>query len=65
MKRRVVIWVVAVVLLVAAIYFWGPGSVPAGQPALISLSHQDQSQFQAAFDANTDVPRLVLLVSPT
>lgn len=65
MKRRVVIWVVVVVLLVAAIYFWGPGSVPAGQPALISLSSQNQSQFQAAFNVNTDVPRLVLLVSPT
>lgn len=65
MKRRIVIGVVITVLLATAAYFWGPGKAPAGQPPLITLSSENQSQFEAAFDADADVPRLVLLVSPT
>ncbi len=66
MKRRVVIAViVALALLLAGAYFWGPSSVPSGQEPLTMLSSANLSEFAAAFDADTDVPRMVLLLSPT
>lgn len=66
MKKRAIIGsVVALALLLAGTYFWGPSSVPSGQDPLKVLSPQNVSEFTAAFDANLDVPRMVLLLSPT
>jgi hypothetical protein len=66
MKRRAIVFgAVAVLLLVVAVYFWGPSSVPQGQPPLLMLSSANFSDFRAAFDADADAPRLVLLLSPT
>lgn len=66
MKQRVaIIAVVAVVLVLSGMYFWGPSSVPSGQEPLTVLSRANLSEFTGAFDATSDDPRMVLLLSPT
>ena len=66
MKRRaILVAVAAVVLLCVIAYLWGPSSVPAGQEPLVRLSKANLSEFAAAFDADSNVPRMVLLLSPT
>jgi len=64
-KRAIVVTIAAVLVLLAVAYLWGPSSVPAGQEPLLALSSTNFSEFEKAFDSNTDVPRLVLLLSPT
>jgi hypothetical protein len=64
-KGTVVLAFVAALALVAIAYLWSPGSVPAGQKPLLVLSSTNLSEFEKAFDDNPDVPRLLLLVSPT
>jgi hypothetical protein len=65
MKKNIALGVVVVAFLLGAMYLWGPGTVPAGQQPLVTLSPANISEFEAAFDANADLPRLVLLLSPT
>jgi hypothetical protein len=66
MKKRLLIGViVAVLLALAAVYFWGPSAAPPGQAPLTRLSSANLTEFTAAFDSQADLPRLVLLVSPT
>jgi hypothetical protein len=66
MKRRAVpIAVAAVVLLSMIAYVWRPSSVPAGQEHLVTLSNTTLSEFAAAFDADSNVARMLLLLSPT
>ncbi len=64
-KRAVFLAATAILVLLAAVYLWGPSSVPPGQEPLVTLSGANFSEFENAFDGDTDVPRLVLLLSPT
>jgi hypothetical protein len=64
-KRAVIVGVIALVLFVGALYLWGPSSVPRGQQQLVTLSNANFGEFENAFDADPNVPRLVLLLSPT
>lgn len=64
-KRAIIVVVAAAALLLAGAYFWGPPSVPDGHNPLTVLSPENLSEFTATFDANADVPRMVLLLSPT
>jgi hypothetical protein len=64
-KKQVILLVLAAFVLFAADYFLQPGVAPPGQQAVVSLSNQNFATFQQAFDADTGVPRLVLLLSPT
>ncbi len=64
-KRLIGIAVAAVVVLLAVAYLWVPGSAPHGQEPVVTLSQGNFAEFGKAFDAETDVPRLVLLLSPT
>ncbi len=64
-KRVIVLAMIAVVLLLAVVYLWGPSSVPPGQEPLIALSNTNFTDFENAFDRDSDAPRLVLLLSPT
>jgi hypothetical protein len=65
-KRAVVLAVAAVLLLLLAeAYLWGPPVAPSGQEPLVTLSNANFDGFQNAFDGDFDVPRLVLLLSPT
>lgn len=64
-KRAIGIVVIAVVLLLAVAYLWGPSSVPPGQEPLIALSNANFSDFESVFDNDLETPRLVLLLSPT
>lgn len=65
MKRTILLAAIVVFVLLAVAYLWGPTSVPAGQEPLTVLSNGDLREFAAAFDRDTDVARLVLLLSPT
>jgi hypothetical protein len=64
-KKAIVFGIVAVLLLLAAAYFWGPSSVPPGQASLLTLTAANFSEFEKSFDADSDDLRLVLLLSPT
>lgn len=67
MKKKLVILgvVLAAVLLVAIYLVQGPGTVPAGQLPLTTLTSANSDPFETAFDADANWPRLVLLLSPT
>lgn len=67
MKRKLLIGVgvAAILALLAGAYLWGPGPAPHGQDPVVTLSEGNLGEFEKAFDAETDVPRLVLLLSPT
>lgn len=64
-KRATLLVATAIVALLLALYLWGPSSVPAGQEPLLTLTSANFSEFENAFDRDADVPRLVLLLSPT
>jgi hypothetical protein len=66
MKRKLAIGLaVCALLLLAIFHLWGPSSVPQGQEPLVTLSRSSINDFQKAFDAQTDGPRMILLLSPT
>jgi hypothetical protein len=66
MKGKLAIGLAVCVLLLFAIFhLWGPSSVPQGQEPLLTLSGEGFKDFQKAFDAQTDGPRMILLLSPT
>ncbi|HEV2387294.1 MAG TPA: hypothetical protein VGS20_08565 [Candidatus Acidoferrales bacterium] len=66
MKRKLIVAVpIALAAVFAAFYLWVPGSAPHGQQPLATLSSAGAGAFEAAFDADPRVPRLVLLLSPT
>ena len=64
-KQTIILAVAAVFVLLGVVYLWGPGSAPPGQEPVLTLSETNFSKFGKAFDAEADVPRLVLLLSPT
>jgi hypothetical protein len=64
-KRAILVAMIAFVLFLAVVYLWGPSSAPLGQEPLTVLSDPDLREFAAAFDSGADVPRMVLLLSPT
>ena len=64
-RKRAVVLGLAAVLVLVVFRLWGPSSVPQGQKPLFALSPTNFSEFEKAFDASADVPRLVLLLSPT
>ena len=64
-NRLIGVGVMAVLVLVAVAYLWGPGSAPRGQDPVVTLSKGNLGEFEKTFDIDTDVPRLVLLLSPT
>jgi hypothetical protein len=64
-RKAIIVAIVAALLLVAGAYLWGPSSVPPGQPPLLTLTAANFSEFEIAFEADTSVPRVVLLLSPT
>ncbi len=64
-KRAVIVAVLALVSALAFAYLWGPSAVPLGQEPLTVLSTSDLGKFVSAFDGDADVPRIVLLLSPT
>ena len=64
-KTRAIVLAFAAVLVLVVFRLWGPSSVPQGQEPLFALSPTNFSEFERAFDASADVPRLVLLLSPT
>jgi hypothetical protein len=64
-NRLIGVGVTAVLVLLAVAYLWGPGSAPRGQDPVVTLLEGNLGEFEKAFDADADVPRLVLLLSPT
>ncbi|MFZ0635778.1 MAG: hypothetical protein WA755_15095 [Candidatus Acidiferrales bacterium] len=64
-KRAVGFAALAILVLLAGMYLRGQSRVPPGQEPLVTLSNANFSEFENAFDADSDAPRLVLLLSPT
>jgi hypothetical protein len=64
-KRLIFIAGTVLAVLMVVFYLWVPGSVPVGQQPLVKLSSPSVNQFEVAFDADADMPRVVLLLSPT
>ena len=64
-KRLIGVGMAAVFVLLTAVYLWCPGSAPRGQDPVVTLAEGNLGEFEKAFDADTHVPRLVLLLSPT
>lgn len=64
-KKLVIVAVIALVVLLLAFYLRMPGSAPPNQKPLVVLTPANIAQFTAAFDADVNVPRFVLLLSPT
>jgi hypothetical protein len=54
-----------VVLLTVGWHFYRGKTVPAGQPALLSLTAQNFDELRKAFNASAGDVRVVLLLSPT
>jgi hypothetical protein len=52
-KRLVGVGEAAVLVLLAAVYLWGPGSAPRGQERVVTLSEGNLGEFEKAFDAET------------
>lgn len=66
MKRKFILAVILILVLAGtAIYFYGGGRVPAGQPPLQSLTAANVSLIRNAFNAAKDDTRVLLLLSPT
>lgn len=66
MKKKLIALLVAVgVVLLLAFYLWAPGKAPADQQPLVTLSATNIGQFESTFDGSTNIPRLILLFSPT
>ncbi len=64
-KRVAAFAVVATLMLMAILFVRGPGTVPVGQQPLLALSTANLGEFDKAFEAGENAPRLILLVSPT
>jgi len=66
MKRRYVVGaVIAALLVAAALYLYGGGQTPAGQPPLQSVTAQSIDEIKNAFNAAKGEVRVLLLLSPT
>jgi hypothetical protein len=64
-QRNFTIAILAVLLLIVGMAFWGPSESPATQTPLVKLATRNFKDFESAFDAAADSPRLLLLLSPT
>ena len=65
MKRKVVLVAILALIIGALVFFYGGSKVPAGQPALESLTTQNLPDVESVFnDAKADI-RVVMLLSPT
>lgn len=66
MKRKYILGAILVaVLLVTAIYLYGGGNAPSGQPPLQNVTAEGAGEIKAEFNAAKDEPRVLLLLSPT
>jgi hypothetical protein len=66
MTRKTILAIPATLLLgVGLFYFYGGHTVPAGQPALVTLTPQNLSGIEEAFNAAKSDVRLLVLLSPT
>jgi hypothetical protein len=69
MKRKTWIFtnftMVTVIVAAMGICLRGAAKEPAGQKTLTKLSAANSSEFEAAFDAGADGPRVILQASPT
>lgn len=66
MSRKYILLAIPLVALVVALgYFYGGSQAPIGQPPLQSLTAQNLSGIEDAFNAVKDDVRVLLLLSPT
>jgi len=64
-KRAIVLALAGVLAGLLLVYLWAPSFAPRGQEPMLALSNANFGEFEKAFDASADVPRLLLLLSPT
>jgi hypothetical protein len=64
-KRLIFVFKAAIFTLLAIVCLCGSSLIRAGSGSLITLSGTNFREFEKAFDHDVEIPRLVLLVSPT
>jgi hypothetical protein len=68
MKRSHIAFAIAILILLGlagAGCFWEAGRTPEGQQPLFALAESTFGEFVSTFDAASEGPRLVVLLSPT
>ncbi len=55
----------AIILLLAARFYFSGHQVPAGQPPLAEMNSESLAILKSDFNQNSDRLRLILLLSPT
>ncbi len=65
LRIAVLVAVTAIVLLVAARFYFSEHQVPAGQPPLADLNGGSLDTLKSDFNRNSDRVRVILLLSPT
>lgn len=64
-QKVALVSIVAVLLIAAAWYQFGGHRTAPGQPPLAELHASSIDRLRADFNAATDQPRMILLLSPT
>lgn len=67
-SRRLTYGLTGLLILLAASIVWyrfGPGEVPSGQPALVTLDTASLQQLREDFNQDARGARVIVLLSPT
>jgi hypothetical protein len=64
-KATLLVVVAAIVLALAARYYFTGHQVPAGQPPLVNLTRDSLTALKGDFNRTPDQVRIILLLSPT
>jgi hypothetical protein len=55
----------SVIALLLALQACGPGVAPQGQPPMVQMTTEALETLRGQFNATPDIPRVILLLSPT
>jgi hypothetical protein len=64
-RKRSLIAILTAALVAALFYFYGGSQAPPGQPRLQSLTAQNVTDIENAFNSAKDDVRVLVLLSPT
>ncbi len=65
LRTALLLGTAAIILLLAARFYFSGHQVPAGQPPLAEMNSESLAILKSDFNQNSDRLRLILLLSPT